>query len=191
MEIKICPKFEEMGDAMSCATVCQEVQKQYLESQKCDIYTCSVMLGTLINKSEPGCPDTVPKCPQVDGPSVLEINTSRTYLTSSKCWESTFDGQFFWRKGLDKPKNWAPDEPISIACQGMPCTPAGEYRHSDMLPGTQTKIFDFRLFRWRYETSCGIRSFFVNTKDRDACLQDKTILIVGDSTIRQVFRLLT
>jgi len=249
-EMKRCPKHEELGVSMSCATVCLEVQKQYLDSQKCNNYTCSLIselrsasncptvnkteicgslekqliyrqeckcpttqnviglenrtqecpeineinceqfVGALEHKSGPDCPDVVLKCPQVDCPSLLKINTSRTYLTTSKCWETTFDGQFFWRKGLDPPKKWSPDEPISLSCQGKPCGPIGEYRHSKMLRN-QTKIHDFRLFRWRYETSCEIRSFFVNKKDRDACLQDKTILIVGDSTIRQIFRLLT
>ena len=31
----------------------------------------------------------------------------------------------------------------------------------------------------------------MNEEDRDVCLQDKMILIVGDSTIRQMFPLLT
>jgi len=250
LEIKMCSQHEELGVAMSCATVCREVQKQYLESQKCNNYTCSVIsemrstskcpivnkteicgslenqpinpqeckcpkienligqenstqqcpeineinckpvIEALVHKSEPERPDVVVKYPQVDCPSLLKINTSRTYLTASKCWESTFNGQFFYRKGLDPPENWAPDEPISLACQGKPCGPIGEYRHTDVLRN-QTRINDFRFYRWRYETSCGIRSFFVNAKDRDACLKDKTILIVGDSTIRQIFRLLT
>merc|ERR1719285_431197 len=59
MEIKMCPKFKELRVPMSCATVCQEVQKQYLWSQKCKNYHCSVfseLRATLkcpiVNKTE-------------------------------------------------------------------------------------------------------------------------------------------
>jgi len=159
------------------------------ECPKINKISCEHVVGSLVKKTR-GCPDVFLKCPRIDCRAAVEITSARKYLTDDVCWKSSFEGRFSWREGIDPPTKWAPDDPLSVFCEGKACGPVGEWRHTYRLPN-RTDVRAKRMYQWRFETDCGIRSFLVNKEDRDACLKDKTILIVGDSTIRQMFRLIT
>jgi len=145
----------------------------------------SIKAGVCV-ETEPNDLDNLLNCPQIQCPDAVETTSTRKYLTTSDCWNSSFNGQFFWRNGFDAPRNWARDDPITLACKGKSCTPVGKFQRLSKDNGLELQ----RMYRWRYESDCGIRSFFVNKQDRNACLQDKTILIVGDITLWQMFHFL-
>jgi len=174
-----CPKCLCPSEPEGTLDKCPEINK----------ISCEQVVGSLVKKTR-GCPDVFLKCPRIECPGIVKTTSARKYLTDDICWKSTFEGRFFWREGVEPPELWAHDEPASVFCEDRACTPPGEYRHTIQY-NNQTRVYFKRIYRWRYETQCGIRSFFVNNHDRDACLKDKTILMVGDSTLRQMFRVLT